>query len=632
MKQAPVGPEERKSILKKIYHALRQSPMFTHYSVEHIRDSAIKSEQLTFNRSYTKQEYMQAMHAKLAKIEKSYVMNAEEILREMGNKSGQVLPEPIHITRPMGIFRDQMEKPPNPDMDEYQMHIPKKPEFVSLTGGTNRGINFSFIPDDPHAGRPQPRSGTPHMQPEITRMTVPPGMGLGGGDIPGAPSGYSHAMPINTTITGTEMYPGHVNVGTHLNSSTGSSHINNGHLNNSTGNSSHINNSIGSSHVGSSHLNSSHINNGHITNSHINNGHAGNSAVNNNVGHTQFLNPETRYNPKMGMHGINGAPGQYGFINVGKTRNTSIGMGAPGGRPAPMNHNIIKIDPLTDLGSIPSTREGRSEMNINPVEVNGMNMQRDALGGMNKSISQSMGRLEPFMPIGGFSTEGEANAFPRMGMEHFPEGQPINMGLGGISLGSVLHRTGAAGSTNTAAKMNSTRAPGTQFAKGTGVHEIKPVKVRQEEKAKVRPKLDKIESPLQEVSAESSPRPVSKKKESQTEQELKKISEEIEKMNEVLATHQSIFPRWEKQRNLFYSLEDVLNAKIKNPNEEIENIQGIFQQMKKHIIVLTQEIKEGDSLTFKKRMGRISNAFVQKQKTEPEYQFMTTEELLLEYN
>ncbi|KAI5173090.1 hypothetical protein NEFER03_2068 [Nematocida sp. LUAm3] len=86
MKNEQVTPEERKSILKKMFHTLRQSPMFSHYSIEHIRDSAIKSEQLTYNRSVSKQEYFQAMHAKLLKIEKSYVMNTEEILREISRK------------------------------------------------------------------------------------------------------------------------------------------------------------------------------------------------------------------------------------------------------------------------------------------------------------------------------------------------------------------------------------------------------------------------------------------------------------------------------------------------------------------------------------------------------------------
>lgn len=87
--EPPAVLEERKNILRKIFQALRQSPMFSHYSVEHIRDSAIKSEQLTYDRSRTRQEYMQAMHAKLLKIEKSYVMNTEEIMREMAWKKQQ---------------------------------------------------------------------------------------------------------------------------------------------------------------------------------------------------------------------------------------------------------------------------------------------------------------------------------------------------------------------------------------------------------------------------------------------------------------------------------------------------------------------------------------------------------------
>lgn len=80
----PVNLEERKGVLKKIFYALRQSPMFSHYSVEHIRDSAIKSEQLTFERSQTRQEYMHAMHAKLQKIENSYVIGGDAAMREAG--------------------------------------------------------------------------------------------------------------------------------------------------------------------------------------------------------------------------------------------------------------------------------------------------------------------------------------------------------------------------------------------------------------------------------------------------------------------------------------------------------------------------------------------------------------------
>lgn len=82
MKHALISPEERRAILKKIFYALRQSPMFSHYSVEHIRDSAIKSEQLTFERSHMRQDYLHAMHAKLLKIENSYVMSGDSNLRD----------------------------------------------------------------------------------------------------------------------------------------------------------------------------------------------------------------------------------------------------------------------------------------------------------------------------------------------------------------------------------------------------------------------------------------------------------------------------------------------------------------------------------------------------------------------
>ncbi|EIJ87564.1 hypothetical protein NEPAR06_1322 [Nematocida parisii] len=598
MKHAPVGPEERKSILKKIYHALRQSPMFTHYSVEHIRDSAIKSEQLTFDRSFTKQEYMQAMHSKLKKIEKSYVMNAEEILREMGNKPGHMQPEPIHVSRPMGMFRDQVDKPSNSDMEEYSMHSQKKtgPEFVSLAGSQQgRGTNFSFIPDDSHMGRARPRNPAPHMVSGINSHSGPSGMGmgLGGGcDINNSSmQGYSQTIPGSTPINNPEM----------------------------------------------------------------------SSSQTNHMGGNQFINMHMQRmpNPQMGMHSmnnsfgqpagqsinINNKPGGYGLVSVGAARNGPIDIGGNINRVSVQGPNIIKLDPMTDLGSISGGRDSRNEMGLKGVEVNSINptMQRDTLRGINTGMAKSMGRLDPFVPIGGFGGAGEGSEFSRMGVDHMGDMQGIGMGMGGITLGNVLHRTGAAGSTNTAAKMNNTRmAPPNHYSKGGALgpisHEVKPIKLRQEEKLKARPKIDRIESPVHISPVESSPRAGGKKYEkkkeaqSQTEEELKKITEEIKKMDEVLSTHQSIFPRWEKQRRLFYNLEDVLNAKIKEPNEEIENILGIFQQMKRQIITLSQEIKEGNSLTFKKRMGRISSAFMQKQKAEPEYQFVSTEELLLEYN
>jgi KIX domain len=104
MEGATVEPQERKAILKRMFHALRRSPMFSHYTIEHIRGSAIKAEQMTFDRSRNREEYVAAMNAKLLKIEKSYVMNVEEMKKEMGDAGDRVGDKPSSDTeiRPLG--------------------------------------------------------------------------------------------------------------------------------------------------------------------------------------------------------------------------------------------------------------------------------------------------------------------------------------------------------------------------------------------------------------------------------------------------------------------------------------------------------------------------------------------------
>ncbi|KAI5190573.1 hypothetical protein NEMIN01_1111 [Nematocida minor] len=595
MKQAPVGPEERKAILKKIYHALRQSPMFTHYSVEHIRDSAIKSEQLTFDRSFTKQEYMQAMHTKLAKIEKSYVMNSEEILREMGNKSSQIKPEPIPVNGAMGMFRDPMGKPHQPEMDEYSMHSQKKTgqEFVSLTSNPQgRGINFSFIPDDSRMPRIRPINNKPNSHAGMGGVSGSGIMGMQMGNAGGVQAYQHNLMGINKTHQSQkqEMF-------------APQSNSLNGHM-----------------------MMSSH----------------GVSGLGTGVGlHTGAMGGGFNSRPHggsgMGASAMNSSGMFAGSIN-GCTGGSS--SAARGYNPVP---NIIKLDPITDLGHMQSPRTNRSE--VKTVEVKEMKTPRDLAGEKAKKdgfIGQTMGRMEPFVSLGGFGSVEEINSFNRMrGLDdHMGDMQGISLGMGGISLGPTLHRSGSAGSTNTATKLNNSnrmhsldRASKANLSMA-GVHEIKPVEIKIEEKARARDKTEKIDSPVSNDPMESPRAKPSheKKKDQKWREDIEQILMEVEKMREVIATHKSIFSRWEKQRKVFYDLEAMLHQTIEESPGNMEGVQGIFQQLKRHIIALTMEIKEGKSLTFKKRLGRISSAFMQKQKMQPEYQFMSTEELLLEYN
>lgn len=185
--EPPAVPEERKSILRKIFQALRQSPMFSHYSVEHIRDSAIKSEQLTYDRSRTRQEYMQAMHAKLLKIEKSYVMNTEEIMREIAwkkqqrakdlaagtatglEKYGPALQSSSALCREA---RDSL-------LQERDFSPAKKTgsEFVPLGQmQPETGFSFTFLGDD---GKSGDQAGA-RIQPSVTGRSVSPHRAQGG--------------------------------------------------------------------------------------------------------------------------------------------------------------------------------------------------------------------------------------------------------------------------------------------------------------------------------------------------------------------------------------------------------------------------------------------------------------------
>ncbi|KAH9385335.1 uncharacterized protein NEMAJ01_0231 [Nematocida major] len=587
MKHAPVGPEERKSILKKMYHALRQSPMFTHYSVEHIRDSAIKSEQLTFDRSFTKQEYMQAMNVKLAKIEKSYVMNSEEIIREMGNRP-QIKSDLAPAGRPMGTYRDQMD--PYKIDGEYSMH-PKKAEqeFVSLTNSPHgRGINFSFVPDEGHASRIRSVAPGNHMGmggPNITMggMGVP--LGMGSQKMPSHPQ--RHGMPVGgggSGMNGSEMYG----------------------------------------------MPSGHIHGGHPL-SGMNPGMGGMHSMPLGSGYGPGKTPQKP--SKAGMYGhlnINSPEGAMGgHMNVSMSMSGAGGLGRVQGSGMP---NIIKLDRMPEMGSAQGPRGARND--VHPIDIKEINLPREPVGVMPKGPAPGMDSPEGFVPMRGFGAS-EAGGFSRLTMnEHLGE-------IPGLNLTGGLHRTGAAGSTNTATKLNnsnrmypSERSSKSGMAGPLSMHEAAASDARPVDLPRARPKIDKIESPLHVSPQESSPKSVrsAEKKNAGVQNEVDEILKEIQKMGDVLNAHEGMFPRWEAQRKPFYDLEKVLLVKIKTPESEMESARGIFQQMKKHIITLTMEIKEGRSLTFKKRLARISGAFMQKQKMQPEYQFTLTEELLLEYN
>lgn len=595
MKQAPVGPEERKSILKKIYHALRQSPMFTHYSVEHIRDSAIKSEQLTFDRSFSKQEYMQAMHTKLAKIEKSYIMNSDEILREMGSKA-PTHAEPLQVNHSINMYREPLESSYKGDLNEYQMH-PKKidQEFVSLTNNLGRGINFSFVPEGSNS--------------HISRMRTIPA---------NTPSGMGGFMGSNITMNG-GMGLGGMNM--NINSSKARS-------------SAQANSALGKtdsfgSHGGQMNMSSS----GHVLAGHgisgikggMGPGYVGPISLNSAFGQSSSSNSNLNIN-KGGMYGylnINGCSTNNQGINGGANGRRAHGNGMP---------NIIKLDPLTDLGSMQNPRAVRNE--IKPLDLQDISTPREGL-----SMNAGMNLHGSSLAFSGVSEINNMNNFSRMGMnEHLAE---MPSSIGGISLtGGGLHRTGAAGSTNTATKLNNSRMYAADRSSKGGVsgqlvHEVKPIDIK-EEKQKIRSNAERAESPEMTDSVKMSPREkgkaYEKKQENTAGEEIESIVKEVEKMEEVVCTHKNLFPRWEKQRKVFYDLEEMLHQKIRGPEIEIESVEGILQQLKRHIITLTQEIKEGRSLTFRKRLGRISSAFMQRQKIQPEYQFMSTEELLLEYN
>lgn len=553
MKHGPVGPEERKEILRKIYHALRQSPMFTHYSVEHIRDSAIKSEQLTFDRSHTKQEYMTAMNMKLAKIEKSYVMNTEEILREIGNKTKHINTEQHPINNgPMRMYRETGNMMHNTEIsDEYSGHTkppgPAGQEFIPLTSNSQgREINFSFIKDE---GRGHIRNSLGQIN-NIAQMQIPNlSLGLSGAN--GYKAQNSHA--------------GHLQMGQR--GSGGINRINmqpEGHVNGFTG------------------------------------------ALASSTAHMKAP-------PKTGIY--------------------AGGMGGYSTAQGPMNRvhnsahmaNIMKIDTGADLLGSDHKKQKQKI-----AEIPEIGLSRDTVN--THSREGHIRQIDPFAPLGS-GGPGDISSFSVL---RDPGRDIHGMGLGGLGMNPSMHRSGSAGSTNTVTKLNNSRMAmhiersGKSVKNNNGQDSIRAEeKAKQKEKEKADDLL--VEAEEEKDLKEKTPEEI---REIEWKEELAGILCEIEEMKEVVETHRSIFSRWEKKREVFYGLEKMIEqtAQEQGTSEGAERVQGIYQELKKHVITLSKEIKEGKSLTFKKRLGRISGAFMQKQRAQPEYQFMSTEELLLEYN
>ncbi|KAF7683746.1 hypothetical protein TCON_1041 [Astathelohania contejeani] len=63
-----IHPDERKQLLIELFKTLKQSPQFSRYSNEQLKASSIRAEQQCHDESRTREEYMQAMADKFARI------------------------------------------------------------------------------------------------------------------------------------------------------------------------------------------------------------------------------------------------------------------------------------------------------------------------------------------------------------------------------------------------------------------------------------------------------------------------------------------------------------------------------------------------------------------------------------
>jgi len=497
MKQALVSPEERKEILKKIFNALRQSPMFKNYSVERIRDSAIKSEQLTFDKSVNRKEYIQAMHTKLLKIEKSYVMNSEEIIREISNAK-------IHATKPDAPAKTSATAMlggafPNPS-EEYEGKK-RDSEFVPLLP-ISRNINFSFIPGEQ---RPAPGSGP-----------------------------ISHANPQQLSTSSQRQPP--------------------------------------------------------------ESSRADAIREQNEKSRMKFIHKDLPYSaPQQPIYKI------YGKSRSDAERNTALRLlSEEEYQRARAKHNLPDKAKTEAKEAVPDEEAKR----------------RKILGATNTSSF-----------IG-----GREGLFGRGELIGRPEEAQKPMHIGGIGLGKIpalqkivpggVHRTGAAGSTSAAARINAGKGAPFQGSRKKAEEEQSDEEVYEGQVlGRADRKIRDREKPAE-----------------MTEGELRKIrlaemvqsaKKEAEEMKKIVEMHRKLLPRWERQRAIFGELEETFQnmSKEKDMNEENEEvIRGIVQQMKKQIIILASEINEWQTSSFRKRLSGISGAFQHRKKADPEYLFCSTED------
>lgn len=66
-----MSSDERKQIVGYLYRLIKESPLFTNYTDERIREAAVRAELKAYNSSSTKEEYLRAMNNKIERIKKA---------------------------------------------------------------------------------------------------------------------------------------------------------------------------------------------------------------------------------------------------------------------------------------------------------------------------------------------------------------------------------------------------------------------------------------------------------------------------------------------------------------------------------------------------------------------------------
>ncbi|KAI5181848.1 hypothetical protein NEOKW01_2005 [Nematocida sp. AWRm80] len=719
MKQAPVSPEERKTILKRMFHALRQSPMFSTYSVEHIRDSAIKSEQLTFDKSFTRNEYMQAMQAKLIKIEKSYTMNSEDILREMNNKmhGGQKRVQ-------VGVEPQEQEMDQSVSLQSKYLGQNKKlagQEFVPLGTNiaTNGMVSLSFMPDT-NTGRmargySQNTSQStnylgdqPHSMLNTYQINRAATMSMdsmhsegyrkgntnGVHDIPGRQtgSGYIHDSPAWNNMPAEGLFH---NGGLPLSSQNGSNGID-GHMSSTSmasgaglkgvgvlgipntqrqlepnqttdssmyGSTATETNSMPKKYMGSfagpSGIgpNETHIS---VSNSH-NSIHGGINSAIDSFGDAKPSNGliSQPINKSMTLNSTAGNVSGFGsFNNIFDSTGSEISRGT-----SPNMQGYPTMQPLTDIkstritssipiseislhrtGAIGSTntatkqnttrtfgisdRIGKDSMQMHTSNI-AANGARMGTGSNSSSIESIMGSSTGHLSGSSKGPGQPSNRRPTNESMVVGRGLVSGVNIGAQPLSISVPAQYSESAHNSETKMGYSIYDNTMHNYTQTQPQTRPLKPFS---APNRQMSERIE---ENTAGSSQSNSWSKKKVSQQETQkdayLEAMQKEMQNMQQVLETHAELLPRWANQRKAFLELKETLQTQATNNSSEkdLEMIRGIFQQMKKQVIQLSAEIKQGQSLTTTKRLERISNAFKQKKSHTPDYCFTASEELLL---